>query len=188
MAPAAEDFGALTHLQDRNGKPPCLLAPLSTAPTSNAPTSATPTSAARPYGRWQRPFPCPRSAASACVPGKGSYFRRPVSPFADITPDDPARADELEVGSAATRDSGQTSTAAPQMLQASNSRRFRRATGTKNTVNCLNSRIRVCWVVLWQRGQVRVSPGPGCCCFVPLRKDRRSGRRSNDLRGRPEAR
>jgi hypothetical protein len=34
------------------------------------------------------------------------------------------------------------------MPQASNSRRPQRAIGMKNTVNCLNSRIRVHWVVL----------------------------------------
>ncbi len=73
-------------------------------------------------------------------------------------------------------DSGQTSTALPQMLQTSNSRRFHRATGTKNTVNCLNSRIRVCCVVLWQRGQVRISPGPRCCCFVPRPKTKNTAR------------
>ena len=37
----------------------------------------------------------------------------------------------------------QTATAVPQTPQTSNCRRFHRATGTKNNVNCLNSRIRV---------------------------------------------
>jgi hypothetical protein len=70
----------------------------------------------------------------------------------------------------ATSSAPQTSMAAPQMPQVSSCRRFHRATGTKNTVNCLNSRIRVHWVVLWHRGQVRVSPGPRCCCLVPRPK------------------
>ena len=61
----------------------------------------------------------------------------------------------------------QTSTAVPQMPHSSNCRRFQRATGTKNSVNCLDSRIRAHCVVLWQRGHVRVCPAPRCCRLVP---------------------
>jgi len=64
----------------------------------------------------------------------------------------------------------QASTVVPQMPQASKRRRFQRAMGTKNTVNCLNSRIRVHCVVLWQRGQVRVWPGPRGLRLVPKPK------------------
>ncbi len=53
-------------------------------------------------------------------------------------------------------DGDQAASAAPQMPQASKLRRFHRAIGMKNTLNWLYSRIRAHWVVLWQRGQVRV--------------------------------
>jgi hypothetical protein len=67
----------------------------------------------------------------------------------------------------ARRRAPQPATAVPQMPQTSNCRRFHRAIGTKKNVNCLNSRIRVHCVVLWQRGQVRTDPGPSGFCFVP---------------------
>ena len=65
-------------------------------------------------------------------------------------------------------------TVVPQTPQTSNCLRFHRAIGTKNSVNCLNSRIRVHCVVLWQRGHVRTSPAPMNFCLVARPKSKNS--------------
>lgn len=66
----------------------------------------------------------------------------------------------------------QTAMAAPQIPQDSNCLRPQRSTGMRKIVSCVYSRSRVHCVVLWQRGQVRIPPGPRGFCLRPYPKRR----------------
>lgn len=73
---------------------------------------------------------------------------------------------------AVSRNGLQIEAVAPQIPHSSNSTRFHRATGTKNSVNCWYCFMRAHCVVLWHRGQVRVEPGPTCLRLLPKPKSR----------------